>query len=500
MLKTRGSGILLHITSLPSPFGIGDLGPEAYKFADFLSKAGQTFWQILPLNPTNQSSAHSPYSSASAFAGDPLLISPELLVQDGLLNEEEITFEPIFCQETVDYETVSQLKETLLDKAYARFLNLDSKTDYNNFKAQNYYWIEDYALFQALKTHYGASVRWQEWSSELKNREATTLQKYREKLAQEIDRECVYQYLFFKQWQDLKTYCNKKQIQIIGDLPIYVCYDSVDVWSNPELFKLDEDKSPQYVAGVPPDYFSKTGQLWGNPVYDWQNLQQNNYRWWIQRIEHNFKLYNLFRIDHFRGMVGFWEVPAGEDTALNGYWVDAPSYDFFNTLLKRFLYLPIIAEDLGEITPDVREVMSYFEFPGMKVLLFAFDEENPKHPYLPYNFPRNSVAYTGTHDTNTIRGWFDNESTQNAKSRLYNYLGRKVSTSEIHWELIRMAMMSVANLVIIPAQDLLGLPESARMNIPGSSTGNWQWRILKEQLQPELANSLYEMTKTYGRV
>ena len=307
------------------------------------------------------------------------------------------------------------------------------------------------------------------------------------------------QYVFFQQWNSLRSYCNQRGIQIFGDIPIYVEHDGVDVWTNPELFKLDNGKKPQVVAGVPPDYFSETGQRWGNPIYRWDVLKDTGYAWWIRRLQHNIKLFDLIRIDHFRGFVGYWQVPAGEANAINGRWVEAPAEDFLNALLRRFPQLPIIAEDLGVITPDVREIMHRFELPGMKVLLFAFGDDLPTNPYIPHNLPRNCVLYTGTHDNNTTRGWFEREAAPEIKERLFRYLGREVPAEYIHWELIRLAMMSVANMVIFPMQDILGLGEEARMNRPATSQGNWQWQLSPEQLTPSLAERLLGMTELYGR-
>ena len=320
-----------------------------------------------------------------------------------------------------------------------------------------------------------------------------------EKLRNEIEREKFIQYLFFKQWFGLKSYCSQKGIKIIGDIPIYVNYDSADVWVNPEIFKLNEEKRPILVAGVPPDYFSETGQLWGNPVYNWDELRKRNYGWWIQRLEHALKIYDVVRIDHFRGLVDFWEVPAGEQTAKNGKWTDAPAEDFFNVLLNKFPNLPIIAEDLGFLSPRVKEVMQHFEFPGMKVLLFAFGEDNPAHPYLPHTYGKNSVVYTGTHDNNTARGWFEKEATDKDKERVSRYLGHKVPAKNIHWELIRLAMMSVSNTALFPMQDILGLGQETRMNLPGSGEKNWEWRMLPDQLTSAHEEKLLELTETYGR-
>jgi len=350
----------------------------------------------------------------------------------------------------------------------------------------------------ALKSHFGGKA-WSEWPQDIRDRQPQALQSAKKELYETVEKERFLQYLFFKQWGSLKDYCKEKNIQVIGDIPIYVNHDSVDVWAHPELFKLDDEKRPYVVAGVPPDYFSETGQLWGNPIYQWDVLKEKEYDWWVQRIAQTLKVYDLLRIDHFRGLVAYWEVPATEKTAINGNWIEAPVMDFLNHLTRRFPSLPIIAEDLGVITPDVREIMHHFELPGMKLLLFAFGDDLATNPYIPHNLPRNCVAYTGTHDNNTIRGWFEKEATPEIKRRLFRYLGRNVPVEELHWELIRLVMMSVANVTIFPMQDILGLGEEARMNQPSTLEGNWQWRLLPDLLTPDLTSTLREMTETYGR-
>jgi 4-alpha-glucanotransferase len=499
MIGKRGSGILLHLTSLPSPYGIGDLGPEAYRFADFLFQSDQSYWQVLPLNPTEKAFGNSPYSSFSAYAGDVFLISPDLLIEDGLLTRDEIYPIPSFPPGLCDYGQVIEYKLRLLDFAYERLkIENRSRDEYEGFCRLNSYWLEDFALFVVIKRHSGRRP-WNEWSKGLKDRDPASLEAFKQRHKEEIEKEKFMQYLFFKQWHRLRDYCNAKGIKLIGDIPIYVCYDSVDVWANTDIFKLNGEKKPTFVAGVPPDYFSATGQLWGNPVYDWKALKASGYKWWLQRIEHNLSLFNIVRIDHFRGFVGYWEVPAKEKTAVNGRWVKAPADDFFTALTRRFPDLPLLAEDLGIITEDVKETMKRFGFPGMKVLLFAFGEDNPKHPYLPHNFTPRCVAYTGTHDNNTTRGWFENEATSEDKQRLFKYLEHEVSADEINWELIHLAMESVANTVIFPLQDVLGLGKDARMNFPGKLNGNWEWRLLPEQITASLAHKLSEATKTYGR-
>lgn len=498
-MKCRGSGILLHITSLPSPFGIGDLGPGAYKFIDFLVETKQGYWQILPLNPTSSVLGNSPYNSPSAFAGNPLLISPELLVKTGFLSETDLDPECSFNEERVDYENVANYKEGILRIAFEKNKNrLPEDSSFQRFCSLNSYWLDDYALFISLKESF-KNVVWTEWPEDIRVRTEESLRVYGERLENRITMAKFYQYLFFDQWSSLKEYCNDRKINIIGDIPIYVTFDSSDVWTNPEVFKLDEQRRPRFVAGVPPDYFSETGQLWGNPVYNWEYLRETRYSWWIKRLEHNLKLTDIVRFDHFRGFVSYWEVPSGEETAVNGNWVDVPAEDFFKALFKRFPNLPVIAEDLGIITPDVREVMNRFGFPGMKLLIFAFGDDFPSGAYLPHNYSRSCVVYTGTHDNNTVKGWFRSEASPQDKKRLFSYIGREVEEENIHWELIRLLMGSVANTVIIPMQDILGLDEESKMNLPATSDGNWQWRLNPKRITPLVCEKLGEITATYAR-
>jgi 4-alpha-glucanotransferase len=502
-MKTRGCGILLHITSLPSPYGIGDFGPTAYSFADLMAENLQSFWQVLPLGPTDPIFGNTPYDSRSAFAGNPLLISPDLLLKDGLLSTEDLLSPPDFPKKRVDYPLVMDYKRKLFDRAFAAFLKrdkagdrIDEGCDYRRFCSQNGTWLDDFALFSAIKSSLGG-ISWSRWTEAIKDRRSDELQKMKDPLHDEIVLQKFLQYIFFKQWNSLRGYCNRKGIQIIGDVPIYVNHDSADVWTRPDIFKLDAEKNPTTVAGVPPDYFSKTGQLWGNPIYRWDVLQKERYAWWIRRLEHNLRLFDIIRVDHFRGLVSYWEVKAGQKTAVEGEWVKVPTEDFLNTLFRRFPNLPMIAEDLGLITPDVREVISSFGLPGMRLLLFAFGEGLPENPYAPHNHVKNCVIYTGTHDNNTARGWFEHEAMPEDRQRLFSYLGRQVSADQVSGELIRMAMMSVADVAILPMQDILGLGEEARMNWPGRTNGIYEWRLLPEQLR--LDPWLREMTEIYHR-
>ncbi|MEO0091700.1 MAG: 4-alpha-glucanotransferase [candidate division WOR-3 bacterium] len=499
MIQNRASGILLHISSLPSRYGIGDFGPSAYKFVDFLSKANQHYWQILPLNPTELSCDNSPYHSTSAFALNPLFISPQLLIKQRLIKKSDISPLPTFIPTKVDYYQVSIFKKKIFAIAFNRSQKLRKTLAYQKFITDNNYWLEDYALFVSLKDFYRGKT-WNQWPSKLKNRNQTELNYYRKKLVQQIEFQKFLQFISYQQWQSLKQYAHKKNIRIIGDLPIYLNYDSVDVWVNPEIFKLNRKKEPYVVAGVPPDYFSKTGQLWGNPLYNWNTLRKTHYAWWLQRIEHNLKLYDLLRIDHFRGLVGYWQVSAKAETAIKGRWVKAPAKDFFKHLEQKFPDLPFIAEDLGVITPDVKKIINQFHLPGMKVLLFAFNEDNFKHPYLPHNYEPNCVAYTGTHDNNTIIGWYTQEASLSEKKRLYKYLRiKRIPLQQLNWELIKLLMESQANLVIIPMQDILGLDSTARMNQPASNRNNWQWRMNSNAISPSLAKRLSQLTKTFQR-
>jgi len=512
-MNRRGSGLILHITSLPSPFGIGDLGPGAYRAIDFMHQAGQAFWQILPLSPTSGITGHSPYSSISAFAGNPLLISPESLVQEGLISPSDL---PGTADDptVVDYPGVENSKQYMIDKAHAALSTHPGlQEDFHRFCSQNQDWLPDFALFCVAKQHF-QNQSWPVWPKEIRDRDHQALKDLAREQANNLEKIKFAQFLFFRQWSRLKQYANQKCIQVIGDLPIYVSHDSAEVWAQPEQFKLDEQGTPITVAGVPPDYFSSTGQLWGNPVYNWKRMEENGFSWWIKRLKHTFELYDIVRIDHFRGFVGFWEVPFGEHTAVNGWWTEAPATKFFRTLLKRFPTLPIIAEDLGEITPDVREIMHIFGFPGMKVLVFAFYDNNPLHPFLPHTYERNCnplhpflphtyerncVAYTGTHDTNTVLGWLHHETDETTRQRLYRYLGRELSDHEIPWQLIRLSMGSVADKAIFPMQDVLGLDEQTRMNLPSTTQANWAWRVRSEELNPGLADALADMVATFGR-
>ena len=499
-MKLRKSGILLHVTSLPSEFGIGDLGKTAYAFADFLADSCQTVWQLLPFNPSSPACGNSPYCSFSAFAGNPLLIAPDLLVEDGYISWKDLSGAPDFDPAKVDYEKVTEFKNRILEKAYQKFRQMpDAGCGYKQFVSANAHWIDDYALFVSLKERFSGAP-WNEWPKEIRDRTQPALHEWTKKLADSVDREKFNQFLFFRQWSALKSYCNEKKIEVIGDIPIYVSHDSSDVWTNPEYFKLDSEKKPVFVAGVPPDYFSNTGQLWGNPVYSWEKIRETSYAWWTSRMAHNLKHFDIVRLDHFRGFVAYWEVPATEKTAINGKWVNTPAREFFHTLRMRFPSLSIIAEDLGVITPEVREIMNLFDFPGMKLLLFAFGGSLSTNPYIPHNHVQNCVVYTGTHDNNTVKGWFQHDATEGEKKNLLAYFGRELDQNTVTGQLIRTAMMSVASTVIIPIQDLLELGAEARMNTPSVTHGNWEWRVTAKQLTADLAEKIANLTRVYGRI
>ncbi|MEB3175801.1 MAG: 4-alpha-glucanotransferase, partial [Cyanobacteriota bacterium] len=496
MLHQRASGLLLHPTSFPSPFGVGDLGAGAYQFIDFLAAGEQRIWQILPLGPTGY--GNSPYLCYSALALNPLLISPEELVKDGLLAPERLKSAPAFATERAEFEASREYKETLFQEAYGAFPTQSAlHSEFAQFCEGQQSWLEDYALFMALKQYHGGAG-WHTWDVALAKREPQALEIWRQQLAPEIDYQKFLQFLAFRQWGTLKDYAAENHIAIMGDIPIYVAHDSADVWANPENFCLNSETGlAALMAGVPPDYFSETGQLWGNPVYDWAALRQDHYAWWLRRFQGLLQLVDIIRIDHFRGFAGYWAVPEGETTAMNGEWLPAPGEGLFTVLKGVMGDVPIVAEDLGVITEDVEKLRDDFGFPGMKVLQFAFDSDRA-NPFLPFNYlNRRAVVYTGTHDNDTTVGWFEARSPEEQK-RVTDYLGC-VCPEGIHWSLIRLALGSVANTAIFPLQDILGLGNEARMNLPGSAEGNWGWRYRSEQLTPELAQQLAQVTELYGR-
>jgi len=494
----RSSGIVLHPTSLPGQFGIGDLGQSAYEFIDFLERSGQKIWQVLPLGPTGYE--HSPYTmNFSAFAGNPLLVSLEQLAAEGLLETAALQGIGEDTDPTrVDFDQVIPLKTRYLRQAYQRF---EPDEAFAQFCQEQAYWLEDYVLFiSLLEANDGQD--WSEWDSAIARREPTALQAQAQHLEDEIQYHRFVQFKFFEQWKRLRTYANDRGIQIVGDISIYVCYNSADVWADPQCFKLDpETLRPLYIAGVPPDYFSATGQLWGNPVYDWDYLKNSQFEWWVKRFKATLEYVDVVRIDHFRAFEAYWQVPAGEATAMNGEWIEAPGYAFFDTLGDRLGSLPVLAEDLGIITPEVEALRDHFEFPGMKILLFAFgDDEN--NPYLPHNFERNCAVYVGTHDNDTAIGWWEHDASEAVKQAVARYLGfdSPDQITEIHWALLRLAYGSVADLAIVQLQDVLGLGHESRMNDPSTPVGNWRWRYPNSDLlSEEVAQRLQAVTQTYGR-
>jgi len=493
----RSSAVLLHITSLPSRFGIGDMGETAYKFIDFLQASGHRYWQLLPLNPTDEMFGHSPYSSNSAFAGNPLLISPQVLVADGFLEEEDIDHNIHFQEGKVEFDEVSDYKFRILEKAFKKFSkDAVNKKDYEYFCRESNDWLEDYALYKALKAAYKSG--WTEWPQAIRDRQPKALAEQRKLLSKDIEKYKFYQFLFFSQWQKLVDYSHMKEIGFVGDIPFYINHDSADCWSHTAYFKLDESKNPTMVSGVPPDYFSETGQLWGTPVYDWKVLEKNKFDWWINRLGQNLRLYDIVRLDHFRAFSAYWEVPVDEETAINGKWVKIPGKAFFTEVKNQFPKMPFIAEDLGELDEPVYQLIKGFDFPIMKVLQFAFGEDMGTNPYILHNHVKNSVAFTGTHDNNTTVGWYQAAGRAERK-RISEYIGTGVSVKNIHQILHRHVLMSVSQLAVVPIQDLLGLDESAIMNRPGTSKGNWSWQLTKDQIPMDKAEEYKNLNITYGR-
>jgi 4-alpha-glucanotransferase len=484
----RKSGILLHPTSLPGDLGIGDFGKWAYRFVDFLAESGQQLWQILPFGPTGF--GHSPYQSYSSIAGNPLLISLQSLVDRGLLSAEDLKDTPRFPDSTVDFNTVMPLKKKLLKKAAAAFFLNGSepfRTEFQRFCVDQNSWLDVYARFAALKEANSDSA-WIRWDPAIAAN------------AQEILDQQFTQFEFFRQWKALKKYCSERGIEVIGDIPIFVSHDSADVWANPELFDLDEKGNAHAIAGVPPDYFSKTGQCWGNPLYRWDVMEQTGFRWWIARVKSMLDVVDIIRLDHFRGFESYWEIPGGSATAMHGRWVKGPGDRLFNALQQALGRMPFIAEDLGLITPEVHKLRDRWGFPGMRVLQFAFGDQSPHNPHKPYNYIPNCVAYTGTHDNDTTHGWFSDKtgaSSSAEKEMALRYMGSK--GTDAVWDFIRLLLSSAADTAIVPMQDVLELGSEARMNLPSTTENNWRWRMREDQLPYDLAIKLREMNRLYGR-
>lgn len=499
MLFPRTAGVLVHPTSFPGRYGIGDLGDAAYHFIDFLVSSKQSLWQILPLGPTGY--GDSPYQSFSAFAGNPLLISPDHLVRDGYLPPEAVHEVPNFPADKVDYGWVIQYKMELLTQAYVHFAgsgSLAQREAFDAFCTDNASWLDDYALFMAIKDHHVEHEGgvWNTWPRDIAQREPAAMQAWAEKVADDVNRLKFWQFLFFTQWFALKKYANDRAIKVVGDIPIFVAFDSADVWANQELFYLDETGAPTVIAGVPPDYFSETGQRWGNPLYRWDIMEAQGFVWWQERIRSTLTLVDIVRIDHFRGFEAYWEIPADEPTAVKGQWVEAPGMALFRTLREKLGDLPIIAEDLGVITPKVEELRDTFELPGMKILQFAFGGERNSN-FLPHTFVKNSVVYTGSHDNETTLGWYRNASDAE-QDHVRRYVAR--DGSDIVWDMIRLAHASVSVMAVIPMQDLMVLGNEARMNFPGKVGGYWSWRYTYEMLNYWITERLAAMTVLYGRV
>ncbi len=500
MTFKRVSGILLHPTSLPGPYGIGDLGPQAYRFLDFLADSGCNLWQVLPLGPTGY--GDSPYQCFSAFAGNPYLISPDELMGDGLLIPEDLHDRPDFSAARVDFGLVIPWKLSLLERAFQHFTSAsqpDLREALSAFRAENAAWLDDFTLFMALKEAHGGGS-WDGWPEPLRARDADVLVEARQTYADAISRHTFYQFLFYRQWNNLRAHANSRGIQIIGDIPIFVAYDSSDVWSHPNLFFLDEHSKPTVVAGVPPDLFSSTGQRWGNPLYDWEVHKKDGYAWWLERLQATLKTVDIIRLDHFRGFAGYWEIPAGNPTAEFGRWVPGPGMDFFDALMSDLQEktgvkdLPIIAEDLGVITSDVVALRDRYHLPGMRILQFAFS--GPDNPFLPHHYIPNCVAYTGTHDNDTARGWFE-AAKDHERNFALKYLG--VDGNHFAWDLIRTVWASAAVFAIAPMQDFLNLDTAARMNYPSKLGGNWAWRMAEDDLSDELLGKLRELNYLYSR-
>ncbi len=503
MTFPRASGILLHPTSLPGPYGVGDLGDEAHRFADFLADAGQSLWQVLPLGPTGY--ADSPYQCFSAHAGNTLLVNPDRLVRDHLLDARDLDDAPSFNAARVDYGAAIEFKNRLLARAYENFRTergTHLRHDFDEFCRREAAWLEDYALFRALKTEH-EEVAWTEWESAAARREPDALAAARERLGGQVTAQKFYQFVFFRQWRALKDHCRERGVKIVGDIPIFVAHDSSDVWANPRLFKLKEDGRPLVVAGVPPDYFSRTGQLWGNPLYDWEAMRRDNFAWWIERVRGTLRTVDVIRIDHFRGFAASWEIPGGDPTAERGQWVAAPGHELFSAIRDALGQLPILAEDLGVITPDVDALRDSFNFPSMRIMQFGFNEP----PHLPHNYARNMCVYTGTHDNDTTAGWFDSragvgstrtaEQIERERAHCLAYLAS--DGREINWDFVRAVLASVADTAIIPLQDVLGLGSEARMNLPATTEGNWAWRFRDDDLDQGHRDRLRLYSQLYGR-
>jgi 4-alpha-glucanotransferase len=502
----RASGILLHPTSLPGRFGIGDFGSEALQFVEFLAASSQRLWQVLPLGPTGY--GDSPYQCFSAFAGNPLLISLESLVEEGLLTASDLAAPPSSSDTEIDYGAVMAFKKPLLEKAYRTFeagASASQREAFDAFRAEQKGWLPEYALFTVIKEEHGGGS-WTDWPEDIRSRQPEALERWKKDSADAVRAREFAQYLFFTQWRVVKDACRARGIRLMGDIPIFVAHDSADVWARPDLFLLHDDGRPAFVAGVPPDYFSATGQLWGNPLYRWDRMQESGFKWWIERFRATLAMVDLVRVDHFRGFEAFWKVPGDAKTAEKGEWVKAPGGPLFEAVRNELGDLPIVAENLGMITPEVEELRRRFGFPGMAILQFAFGDDPQGSSFIPHNFHHELVAYTGTHDNDTTLGWWEGgegSSTRSRKQvekeRAYALEYLKSDGTEVHWDFIRVLIASVADTTVVPLQDVLGLASDARMNLPGRPGGNWRWRFEKDALTPQITERLRNLTDIYGR-
>ena len=513
----RRSGVLMHLSSLPGPFGSGGLGRNAERFADFLKNSGFRVWQVLPTTPTDRSSNYSPYSSRSAFGGNPIFISPEKLAEDGLLEAEEIvTNENSGSECRADYDRSTALIKNMLSLAWQRFKNEQGRfhvlhEEYHCFIERERYWLQDYALFTVLKDSFDR-LPWNQWPKEIAQRDKKTIENLsaQKNIVEALELIYFEQYIFDRQWKAFHSYCSEKDIKLMGDIPMFAAFDSSDVWSNQEYFDLDHEGLPNKVAGVPPDYFSDKGQRWGNPLYNWKNMQMSGYSWWVSRFKKALENFDLLRIDHFRGFSACWGVPACEETAENGQWIETPGRELLGVLAEKIrvdaaVELPLVAEDLGIITDDVRELMDRFGLPCMKVLLFAFNGDVASNPYAPHNHIPCAVVYTGTHDNNTVKGWWESESDERIRTLVSEYTVRKITKDNVADVFTGMALSSTAKLAIVPTQDILGLGADSRMNIPGVAEGNWLWRLSKKDFEEltradsEISARFKKINSLYGR-
>jgi 4-alpha-glucanotransferase len=498
----RSAGILLHISSLPGDFGIGDFGPGSKLFINFLEKASQHYWQVLPLSITNSLNNYSPYSSHSAFAGNTMFIDPLKLAGEGLINTSGLSRYRIKPGDHVDFKSAAKAKENITREAYDTFRKQAGdklQEEYTNFVEKERYWIDDFALYESLYNHFG-NQPWNSWPEDFRDRNQEKLREYSESHAYELGLVKFSQFIFSKQWMEVKSCANNKGIKIFGDIPVYIDYNSADVWSHPGLFQLKSDMSMKAVAGVPPDYFNEEGQRWGMPIFNWKAMEKDHFTWWLRRIEKNLQWFDLLRLDHFRGFSAYWEIPAEEKTAVNGKWVKGPGTKLFDAICQRFPGMPFVAEDLGMIDQDVYDLRDRYELPGMKVLQFGFGENHDTNGHYPRNIDRHTVVYTGTHDNNTLKGWYTREANQKIIEQLNIITGKKITIKNVHREMIHLAYGTRAGMAIIPMQDWLGLREKSRMNYPATTNGNWKWRLNRRTLSGKLARRIHKLAILYNRI